>query len=52
MANYDGSANAEGNVTLLNVKEKSTVWAGEAGDRSLIYGGFEAGRPVKLLNGS
>jgi hypothetical protein len=45
---FGGKDKNEGNVRLLNVKEKSMVWAGEAGDRSLIYGGFKRGGERKV----
>jgi hypothetical protein len=38
----------EGNVRLLNVQTKTMVWAGEAGDRSLIYGAFKRGGQRKI----
>jgi len=38
----------EGNVRLLNVQAKTMVWAGEAGDRSLIYGALRRGGQRKI----
>ena len=38
----------EGNVRLLNMQNRTMVWAGEAGDRSLIYGGFRRGGQRKI----
>jgi len=35
---FGGKDKNEGNVRLLSVKDKTMVWAGEAGDRSLIWG--------------
>lgn len=45
---FGGKDKNEGNVRLLNVKEKSMVWAGEAGDRSLLYGGLKRGGQRKV----
>ena len=33
----------QGSVQLLNVKDKTLVWAGAAGDRSMILGGWSRG---------
>ena len=38
----------EGSVRLLNVKNKTLVWAGEAGDRSLPLGGWSRGGQRKV----
>src|SRR6266699_4482430 len=40
---FGGKDKNEGNVKLLSVKEKTLLWAGEAGDRSLMWGGFRRG---------
>jgi hypothetical protein len=45
---FGGKDKNEGNVRLLDIKEKSMVWAGEAGDRSLIYGNFKRGGQRKV----
>lgn len=45
---FGGKDKNEGNVRLLNIKNKSMVWAGEAGDRSLLYGGFQRGGERKV----
>lgn len=45
---FGGKDKNEGNVRLISVKEKVMVWAGEAGDRSLIYGGFKRGGERKV----
>ena len=45
---FGGKDKNEGNVRLLNVKEKSMVWAGEAGDRSLFYGSLKRGGERKV----
>jgi hypothetical protein len=33
---FSGKDKNDGNVELISVKEKAIVWAGEAGDRSLL----------------
>ena len=38
----------QGNVQLLNVKDKTLVWAGEADDRSLFLGGWSRGGQSKV----
>jgi hypothetical protein len=38
----------EGNVRLLNMQSGTMAWAGEAGDRSLIYGGLRRGGQRKI----
>jgi hypothetical protein len=45
---FGGKDKNEGNVRLLNVRDKSMVWAGEAGDRSLWYGSFRRGGERKV----
>lgn len=45
---FGGKDKNEGNVRLLDVKAKSMVWAGEAGDRSLWTGGFRRGGQRKV----
>jgi hypothetical protein len=40
----------EGNVQLLNVKNKTLVWAGGAGDRSLFLGGWSRGGQRKVAD--
>jgi hypothetical protein len=45
---FGGKDKNEGNVRLLNVKSKTMVWAGEAGDRSLWYGGWKRGGERKV----
>jgi hypothetical protein len=45
---FGGKDKNEGNVRLLSVKDKSMVWAGEAGDRSLWYGSFRRGGERKV----
>jgi hypothetical protein len=38
----------EGSVRLINVKNKTLVWAGGAGDRSLLLGGWSRGGQSKV----
>jgi hypothetical protein len=45
---FGGKDKNEGNVRLLDFKSKTMVWAGEAGDRSLWYGGFRKGGERKV----
>jgi hypothetical protein len=40
----------QGNVQLLNVKDKTLVWAGEAGDRSMFLGGWSRGGQSKVAD--
>jgi hypothetical protein len=47
---FGGKDKNEGSVRLLNVKDKTMVWAGEAGDRSLIWGGFRRGGERKVAD--
>lgn len=45
---FGGKDKNEGNVRLLNVKEKTMIWAGEAGDRSLWWGNLKRGGQRKV----
>jgi hypothetical protein len=47
-----GKDKNEGSVQLIRVKEQTMVWAGEAGDRSLFWGGQRkvADRIVNKMN--
>lgn len=45
---FGGKDKNEGNVRLLDVQNKRMVWAGEAGDRSLWYGGWKRGGERKV----
>ncbi len=45
---WGGKDKNEGNLRLIDVRSKSMVWAGEAGDRSLIYGQFKRGGERKV----
>jgi len=47
-AAFGGKDKNEGNVRLLDIKQKTMVWAGEAGDRSLWYGGLRRGGQRKV----
>jgi hypothetical protein len=38
----------DGSVQLINVKDKTLVWAGGAGDRSLLLGGWSRGGQSKV----
>jgi PDZ domain len=40
----------QGSVQLLNVKDKTLVWAGEANDRSLFLGGWSRGGQRKVAD--
>jgi len=47
---WGGKDKNEGNVQLISVKTKQLVWAGEAGDRSLLWGGFRRGGQRKVAD--
>ena len=47
---FGGKDKNEANVRLLNPKDKSLVWAGEAGDRSLWLAGLRRGGERKLAD--
>ena len=47
---WGGKDKNEGNVQLISVKDKQIVWAGEAGDRSLLWGGFKRGGQRKVAD--
>jgi len=40
----------EGSVQLIDVKDKTMVWAGGAGDRSLFLGGWNRGGQSKVAD--
>src|SRR5215475_15169096 len=40
----------EGNIQLINAKNKTLVWAGGAGDRSLFLGGWSRGGQRKVAD--
>jgi hypothetical protein len=47
---FGGKDKNEGNVRLLDVKNKQMVWAGEAGDRSLMWGNLKRGGERKVAD--
>ena len=47
---FGGKDKNEGSVQLLNVKERTMVWAGEAGDRSLWWGNLKRGGQRKVAD--
>ncbi|HST19866.1 MAG TPA: hypothetical protein VLR90_02015 [Blastocatellia bacterium] len=47
---FGGKDKNEGNVRLLSSKEKTVIWAGEAGDRSLMWGGWKRGGQRKVAD--
>ena len=47
---FGGKDKDEGNVQILNVKDKTMVWAGEAGDRSLWWGSLHRGGQRKVAD--
>jgi hypothetical protein len=47
---FGGKDKNEGNVQLISVKDKQMVWAGEAGDRSMWWGGLKRGGQRKVAD--
>ncbi len=47
---FGGKDKNEGNVQLISVKDKTMVWAGEAGDRSLWWGSLSRGGQRKVAD--
>ena len=47
---FGGKDKNEGNVRLVSVKDRQMVWAGEAGDRSLWWGGIRRGGQRKVAD--
>jgi len=47
---WGGKDKLEGSVRLVSVKEKTMVWAGEGGDRSLFLPGFKRGGERKVAD--
>lgn len=47
---FGGKDKNEGNVTLIRVKDKTVIWAGEAGDRSMWWGGWSRGGQRKVAD--
>jgi hypothetical protein len=45
---WGGEDKNEGNLRLIDGRSRSLVWAGEAGDRSLIYGNLKRGGERKV----
>jgi hypothetical protein len=47
---FGGKDKNEGSVQLISVKDKTLVWAGEAGDRSMWWGGLKRGGQRKVAD--
>jgi len=47
---FGGKDKNEGNVRLLSAKDRTMVWAGEAGDRSLWWGSLRRGGERKVAD--
>src|SRR5262249_39938176 len=47
---FAGKDKNEGSVQLISVKDKTMVWAGEAGDRSLWWGSLKRGGQRKVAD--
>jgi hypothetical protein len=47
---FGGKDKNEGNVRLVSVRDRQMVWAGEAGDRSLWWGGIRRGGERKVAD--
>ena len=47
---FGGKDKNEGSVQLISVKDKTIVWAGEAGDRSMLWGGLRRGGQRKVAD--
>jgi hypothetical protein len=47
---FGGKDKNEGNVRLISVRDRQMVWAGEAGDRSLWWGGIRRGGQRKVAD--
>jgi hypothetical protein len=47
---FGGKDKNEGNVRLLSIKDKTLAWAGEAGDRSMWFGGWKRGGERKVAD--
>ncbi len=45
-----GKDKNEGSIQVVSVKDKTLVWAGEAGDRSLMWGRFSRGGRSKVAS--
>lgn len=47
---FGGKDKNEGSISLFSVKDKTLIWAGEAGDRSLWWGGWKRGGQRKVAD--
>ncbi|MCI0388100.1 MAG: hypothetical protein MOB07_04940 [Acidobacteria bacterium] len=47
---FGGKDKNEGSVQLISVKDRTMVWAGEAGDRSLWWGSLKRGGQRKVAD--
>ncbi len=47
---FGGKDKNEGSVQLLSVKDRTMVWAGEAGDRSIWWGSLKRGGHRKVAD--
>lgn len=47
---FGGKDKNEGSVQLISVKDKTMVWAGEAGDRSIWWGSLRRGGQRKVAD--
>ncbi len=47
---FGGKDKNEGSVQLLSVRDKTMVWAGEAGDRSIWWGSLKRGGQRKVAD--
>ena len=45
-----GKDKNEGNIQVVNVKDRTVIWAGEAGDRSLMWGRLARGGKSKVAS--
>ena len=45
-----GKDKNEGNVRLIDVRTKTMIWSGEAGDRSLFFSGWRRGGQRKVAD--
>lgn len=47
---FGGKDKNEGSVQLISVKDKTMIWAGEAGDRSIWWGSLRRGGQRKVAD--
>jgi hypothetical protein len=45
-----GKDKNEGNIQVVNVKDRTVIWAGEAGDRSMMWGRLARGGKSKVAS--